>query len=174
MEQPGLSNLARSSLPWLFASLLCLGGCVYQPLYGTGGVSGEYGATLSQIWVEEEDTRVGQQVRNHLIFLLQGGRDDVSARYLARLRVLETSREFAAVEGVRDDTAGSVTVAVSYDLFDRESKTVVAEGRRVANATYDRTPQNFANNRAFRDAQDRAAKEAAEKLRLAFAADLSE
>lgn len=165
-----ISRAIRASL---IAGLALLGGCVYQPLYGNNELSGQYGAALSQVWVEEAESRVGQQVRNHLIFLLQGGRDDAGARYLARLRVLETSREFAAVEGVRDDTAGSVTVIVSYNLFDRDSETTVAEGRRVANATYDRTPQNFANSRAFRDAQERAAREAAEKLRLAFAADLS-
>jgi LPS-assembly lipoprotein len=173
-ENTGLSKFRSSIRVSLVSGLVFLGGCVYQPLYGGDELSGEYGASLSQIWVDDAETRVGQEVRNHLIFLLQGGRDDVNARYLARLRVLETSREFAAVEGVRDDTAGTVTVFVSYDLLDRNSNTVVAEGRRVANATYDRTSQNFANNRAVRDAQARAAKAAAEKLRLAFAADLSQ
>lgn len=158
----------------LIVTLAALCGCVYQPLYGDGlPGQGSYGVALSQVWVEEAESRVGQQVRNHLIFLLQGGRDDPQTRYLAKLRVLDINRRFAAVEGVRDQTAGSVTVTVSYDLIDREGNIIVAEGHRVARATFDRTGQSFANSRALRDAENRAAHEAAEELRLAFAADLS-
>ncbi|MGI9401562.1 MAG: LPS assembly lipoprotein LptE [Rhizobiaceae bacterium] len=141
--------------------------CVYQPLYGT-----TEGDELAQIWVEDVDTRTAQQLRNHLIFLLQGGQDNPEAKYIARLRVVDSYREFAAIKNVRDDSAGSVTVSVSYDLIETENNTRVAAGNRVAIASYDRTQQSFANSRARRDAQNRAAKEAAEKLKLAFAADL--
>lgn len=153
-------------------ALFLVSGCVYQPMYGMG-TAGHGGDGLSQIWVDEVDDRVGQQVRNHLIFLLQHGRDDPSVPYLAKLRILDVNRRFAAVKGIRDQTAGSVTVTVSYDIIDRKTYQIVAEGRRVATAAYDRTSQSFANNRAVRDAENRAARQAAEKLRLAFAAELS-
>ena len=156
----------------LLSILLVVAGCVYRPLYGSGGVEAGSGDVLSQIWVEEVDTRTAQQLRNHLIFLLQGGRDNPETRYLARLRVVDSSRQFAAVKNLRYDTAGSVTVSVSYDLIDTNGNVRVAGGSRVATASYDRTGQSFANSRALRDAQNRAAREAAEKLRLAFAADL--
>lgn len=162
----------RTRVPFLPGVLLAISlvvsGCVYQPLYGSSGADD----VLSQIWVEEVDTRTAQQLRNHLIFLLQGGRDNRETRYLARLRVVDSSRQFAAVKNLRYDTAGSVTVSVSYDLIDTNGNVRVAGGSRVATASFDRTGQSFANSRALRDAQNRAAREAAEKLRLAFAADL--
>ncbi len=165
-----VSKLRRIGLKSLFLGgvLLVAASCVYRPLYG-----GADGDALSQIYVEDVETRTAQQLRNHLIFLLQGGRDNPETKYVARLRVVDSYREFAAVKNVRDDTAGSVTVSVSYDLIDTENNTRVAGGNRVAVASYDRTQQSFANNRARRDAENRAAKEAAEKLKLAFAADLS-
>jgi LPS-assembly lipoprotein len=156
----------------LLAAVIVLAGCVYRPLYGSVAADGGADDVLSQIWVEEVDTRTAQQLRNHLIFLLQGGRDNHNARYLAKLRVVDSSREFAAVKNLRYDTAGSVTINVSYDLIDTSGNVRVAGGSRVATASFDRTGQSFANSRALRDAQNRAAKEAAEKLRLAFAADL--
>lgn len=164
-----VNRIRRAGLKGLFLTgvLLFAASCVYRPLYG-----GAEGDALSQIWVEDVDTRTAQQMRNHLIFLLQGGRDNGETKYLARLRVVDSYREFAAVKNVRDDTAGSVTVSVSYDLIDTENNTRVAGGNRIAIAFYDRTQQSFANNRARRDAENRAAKEVAEKLKLAFAADL--
>ena len=55
------------------AGLLLLGaltGCQVRPLYSTGGNTE---AVLSSIGISEADTRVEQQVRNNLIFLLAGG-----------------------------------------------------------------------------------------------------
>jgi LPS-assembly lipoprotein len=168
------STLSRLCL--LAGLLLLPGGCVFQPLHGSG--AGEYaslpgGQALSNIYVSEVDTRVAQQVRNELIFLLQGGPSNTKARYRVDLRIVDTNRRFAAVENVRDRTAGSVTVSARYDLVDTADLTNIASGTRVATASYDRTPQSFANQRAVRDAENRAAQAVAEKLRLALAAELT-
>ncbi len=151
-----------------------LAGCTWEPLYGSAGISdpSAAGSTLSQVSVSQVDTRVGQQLRNHLIFLLHGGRDPLETRYEARIRVSATGNEYAAVRNIRDFTAGAVTVTVSYDLIDTTTNSRVNGGSRVATAPYDRTTQNFANSRALRDAENRAARDAAEQLRLALAADL--
>ena len=158
----------------LLMTALLLGGCTWQPLYSTSGRAdtGLASSALSQVSVTQVDTRVGQQVRNHLIFLLQGGRDAKATRYRLQLRVSDIRNEYAAVENIRDFTAGSITVTASYDLIDTTTNTRVAGASRVATATYDRTGQSFANERASRDAENRAAREAAEQLRLAIAADL--
>jgi LPS-assembly lipoprotein len=151
-----------------------LAGCNWQPLHGasnyTDAATG--GAALSQVTVSDVDSRVGQQLRNHLLFLLHGGRDPVESRYEARIRVSSSNTEYAAVRNIRDFTAGAVTVTVSYDLIDKTTLSRVAGGSRIASAPYDRTAQNFANSRAVRDAENRAAREAAEQLRMALAADL--
>lgn len=164
-------SLIRSSV--LTFALLAISGCTFQPLYGSADYSNGQGSyALSQVSVANVDTRVGQQVRNHLIFLLQGGRDNNETRYLVRLRVVSNDQRFTSVQRVRDRTAGNVTVRVSYELRDKFTYTRIADGNRVAVASYDRTEQSFANSRAVRDAENRAAKEAAEQVRLALAADL--
>ena len=158
----------------LIGSALMLGACTWQPLYSTSGRAdtGMASSPLSQVSVAPVETRVGQQVRNHLIFLMQGGRDARETRYRLQMRVASIRNEYAAVENIRDFTAGSITVTASYDLIDTTTNTRVSGNSRVATATYDRTSQSFANDRAARDAENRAAREAAEQLRLAIAADL--
>jgi LPS-assembly lipoprotein len=151
-----------------------IAGCTWQPLYGDTAYSSSVvpDPVLSQVYVSDVNTRVGQQVRNHLIFLLQGGKDNADTRYELKIRVRDIDNRYAAVRNVRDFTAGQVNVTVSYDLIDKTNMQRVAGGSRVAFAPYDRTPMDFANSRAQRDAENRAAKEVAEQLRLAIAADL--
>jgi LPS-assembly lipoprotein len=155
------------------AALLGIAGCTWQPLYSSGNSGPALAdSPLAQVSVGPVESRPAQQVRNHLIFLLQGGRDQAETRYRLQLRISTTGNVFAAVEGIRDFTAGSITITASYDLIDSTTNTRVAGGSRFATATYDRTSQSFANNRAARDAENRAARELAEELRLAIAADL--
>ena len=164
-------GLTKGLFAVLFAGLV-LSGCQFQPLYGSGDVSGDATYGLSYVGVDEVNTRVGQQVRNHLIFLLSGGSSPIEPKYQAKLRVKSLNRTLANVQASEDRTAGSVEVTVSYDLLDAKSYKQVAAGTRRGIAAYDRTRQNFANARAQRDAENRAAREVAEALRLAIAADL--
>jgi len=128
---------------------------------------------LASVGVSHVDSRVAQQVRNHLLFLLNGGGPSVEKTHEARIRVTWTNKLLAQIPTVQDSTSGTVTVTVSYDLVENASGDVIQSGQRQAVASYDRTGQVFANNRAERDAENRAAKEAAEALRLAIASDLN-
>ncbi len=161
------------------STLLCLvatmglASCTFQPLYAPGTtVNGEASATLSQISVAEVTTRTGQQVRNHLLFLLHGGNEYPGARYQARLVISAFKRNHSAQASIADTTAGFVTVTVSYNIVDTTTKKSIAIGSRKASASYDKTTQSFSTLRAIRDAENRAGKDVAEQLRLAFAAHL--
>ena len=176
------SDMKRKPAQERLAGLLVLAvaatvsACTWQPLYGTGNYTSKQtpgGYALQQVHVAEVSTRPAQQIRNHLIFLLQGGKDNPDVPYLVKLRVGRTGENVAAVKDIRDFTAGIVTFTVSYDLFEKATMNRVATGTRSATATYDRTSQNFANERAVRDAENRAALDAAEQLRMAIAADLA-
>jgi LPS-assembly lipoprotein len=70
-----------------------------------------------------------------------------------------------------EPTAAIETVRASYTLTD-SSGTVVATGKRQFMASYDVPRQEFAAVRARIDAENRAARELAELLRLALAHDL--
>lgn len=150
-----------------------LSACQFQPLHGSGGATGTSGG-LSTVSVSQVDSRVGQQVRNHLLFLLNGGFGGAEKTHEARIRVSWDNRQLAAIPNqVNDTTAGVITVTVSYDLISLADGKAIASGTRKTTASYDRTGQVFANKRAERDAENRAAKAAAESLRLAIASDLS-
>ncbi len=168
---PSPVRILRAAL--LGAALLALPACQYQPLYGPNSYASQSAETLSLIGVSDVETRVAQQVRNHLIFLLQGGAAAPQPTYDLKLRVVDNGRLQAAAADVGDTTAGVVTVTASYDLYDLATRTRIANGTRVASASYDRTGQSFANSRAVRDAENRAAREVAEQIRLALAADIS-
>ncbi len=154
--------------------VLILSACQFQPLHGNNSVVS--GSTdLSAVEVSQVNTRVAQQLRNHLVFLMTGGFPSDQKTYEAKLRVTWINNQLAAISDptVQDTTAGTVTVTAGYDLIDLSTGKTVATGSRVASASYDRTGQVFANERAVRDAENRAAKEAAEALRLAIASDLA-
>ena len=169
-----LNPLASNPLKALgFSLLLILGGCQFQPLYADRSGTIQSGPNLSSVSVSQVNTRVAQQVRNHLIFLMHGGAPSVEKTHEARIRVSWSNKQLASIQGVQDSTSGRVTVTASYSLIELATGTAVSFGKRRAFASYDRTGQVFANERAERDAENRAAKEAAEALRLAIAADLS-
>ncbi|MAZ17580.1 MAG: hypothetical protein CL535_14790 [Ahrensia sp.] len=157
------------------SSLLTVG-CTVQPLYtptASTGVSSP--ATLAAIHIPEVKDRVGQQLRNHLIFLLNGGSGQpANADYELELNVSTSSTKLLTINPTNEDepTAEKVTVTTKYKLVRVSDDTVVSERRVLATASYDVSGQEFANIRAERDAENRAARDAAERLRAVIAADL--
>ena len=105
------AHLAITALAGLLAA-----GCTIQPLYAPpGGTSLSAPAPLASIAIAEVDTRVGQQVRNHLIFLLAGGAGEpASAVYELKLTVRSSSKSALLVQTKTDNepTAEKVTVTV--------------------------------------------------------------
>ena len=164
-------------LKFLVLGLLAfaLSACQFRPLYGNNSESGSLqgDVNLSAVSVSQVDSRVAQQVRNHLVFLLDGGFPNPEKTHEARIRVTWNNRLLASIQGVQDSTSGTITVTASYDLIELSTGKAVASGSRQAISSYDRTGQVFANERAERDAENRAAKATAESLRLAIASDLS-
>lgn len=154
--------------------------CQFQPLYNSdSGTIGAQNLALSRMSVAQVDTRAAQQVRNHLIFLLSGGASPVDPSHEVRLRVNSNADVLAGAISESDtgiqkgNTAGRVSVNVSYEIYDFASKQIVHRGSRGASAAFDRNNQAFAAERAIRDAENRAAREAAEQLRLAISSDLN-
>lgn len=157
----------------ILALLFGLSACQFQPLHGTQATNQLTARGLSGIGVSSVNSRVAQQVRNHLLFLFNGGDELVEKTHEVRLRVSWNNRQVALIQQVEDSTSAVVTVITSYEIVNLADGKTVASGKRVAEAPYDRTGQVFANERAERDAENRAAKEVAESIRLAVAADLN-
>ncbi len=157
------------------SSLLAVG-CTVQPLYTptvSQGVSSP--VMLAPIHVAEVKDRVGQQLRNHLIFLINGGSGQpANADYELELKVSTASTELLTINptDVDEPTAEKVTVTTDYKLVRISDDTVISARRVMVTASYDVSGQEFANIRAERDAENRAARDSAERLRALVAADL--
>jgi LPS-assembly lipoprotein len=163
------------------AALGGVSGCTVRPLYSSAPASPRattsIATELSSIAIKPVKTRQAQEVRNHLIFLLQGGAAASSSpAYTLDLRVVSRNEVAATVQVTTVDeepTASTVTMIGSYTLTDTETGDVVAKGSRQIASSYDVPRQEFAALRARRDAENRSARELAELLRLAIAQDIA-
>jgi LPS-assembly lipoprotein len=172
--------LRRATLCGLVASAALVSACTVRPLYSnaplTAGSTVGAAAELASISIKPVKTRYAQQVRNNLIFGLgQGAGEPASPLYTLDLGVSELVESAALVQIQTDEdepTAGTVTLTANYVLTDAKTGTVIATGKRSVPSSFDKPTQEYASYRAQLDAENRAARELAELLRLSVAQDL--
>jgi LPS-assembly lipoprotein len=165
--------------PALIASLLAglaalaLAGCGFQPLYG-GTTAG--GARLSEVMKGVDVTpipgRVGQKLRNELIFTNTGGAAAGPTRY--RLNITIKERVIDQLVQITGDATGQVyQLEAAFKLIDSATGAVIYQGKAIARAPYNRFQEIFANVRARYDAENRAARTVSESIMTQVAAHLS-
>ncbi len=170
-----------AALSSLIAAGVLLSACTVRPLYSSAPLSAgsDVGAAaeLASIAIKPAKSRYAQQVRNNLIFAFTGGGNQtVTPAYSLDLGVTERIQSAALIQvNTNEDTptAGTVTLTSAYTLTDVKTGRKVASGKRSISSSFDRPLQEFAAYRAQRDAEDRAARELADLLRLAIAQDLA-
>lgn len=163
------------------AALALVSACTVRPLYSNQPLSPgsqlSASAELSSIGIKPVSTRYAQQVRNNLIFAFgQGSGEPASPAYTLDLGISELVESAAIVQvQTQEDepTAGTVTLTANYVLRDTATNTVIAVGKRSIPSSFDRPRQEFAAYRAQIDAENRAARELADLLRLSIAQDLA-
>ena len=170
------SRNSTISETWKVLGLLVLagtlGGC-FQPMYGQStlfGAGSKLRDELRQVEILEIDGRVGQEIRNDLIFELTGGQGNpVGAPY--KLAMTITSGAQTPLVDVTSGRATSetVTLDVTYRVLDVSNDKVVVSEKAIARISIDRSQQRYAGMRAVRDAQNRAAKLVAEQIRSRLA-----
>lgn len=172
-----------AALTVALAALAGVAGCTVQPLYGdttsaigTQGPAGTASARLASVEVKPATDRVGQEVRNHLVFLLGGGGGQpANPAYVLDLDTRATRSRAATIETrstLLEPTSGLVTVRGKYRLTEAGTGRLISAGLRSTQASFDIPVQEYAALRAERDAQNRAARELAELLRLVVAQEL--
>lgn len=146
------------------AVALTLSGCGFSPLYAQRGVT----PGLAAIEVEAPQTRTGYLLREEL--------DDVFARDRSRPAAYRLSLQIdedRRARGLRVDD-----VATRYEVFVRAdyvltpvggAVTPLTQGRAEVTVTYDSADQPYAGVAAQTDAQERAAAQAAQRIRLDLA-----
>lgn len=175
----GTGRLVRAA--GLAALLSAVAGCTVTPLYGTSTASissqeDGVAAQLASVEITQATDRVGQELRNHLIFLLAGGRGE-PANPAYRLQLATTAHvsrgpSISVSEVTLEPSSGFLALRSDYTLLEMGTGRVISAGTRAVQAPFDNPGQNFAAQRAVRDAENRAARELAEVLRLVLAQEL--
>lgn len=148
-----------------------LSACQVRPLYDT---EGQTAARLGSISFSEAQNRVEQVVRNRLIFLTSGGAGEAeSAEYDVKLQVTSSVAKVLLIDSSDTARAAKVTVSGTYSIVRNKDQQVLKSGNRSGTALVDYSSQEFANQRAVRDAENRAANELAELIRADIATALS-
>lgn len=152
---------------------LILSACGFRPLYGNGGL-GANAPQLSSVYVEPVSERVGYELRNNLLDLLNSGPPQSS---LYRVKLYLAEREDPVVVQTNTSiTRYNYTLSAHYELMPRGGTMPVKAGDLIAFAAYNvaAAPFLFASASAQRDARNRAAVEIAERLRTELAIYLRE
>jgi LPS-assembly lipoprotein len=153
------------------AATLC--GCIFQPMYAQTplfGTGPSLRDALRDVEVADIRGRIGNEIRNDLIFeLTGGGGNPVGAPYRLTLvaNLSSTTPIIDAASGRPE--AESVAFDVTYKLQDIAADRIVLTEKALARVSIDRSQQRFARVRAIRDAENRAAKVVAEQIRSRIA-----
>ena len=152
------------------AAVAALAACTVQPVYGPGP-SGmpSAPAILSRIAIDPAGDRVGQVVRDKLIFALTGGGRGGDPLYQMHLTTT-VSEAGLGLNHIDSAPTYAVTVTVTYEVSKIGSNQILIRSTSHGTASFDRVNQAFANVRAEIDAQDRAATVAADDIRIRLAA----
>ena len=154
--------LSRLALIAASVGALALGGCGFTPLYAAPGVSG-----LTAIEVHAPHGRTA--------YLLSQDLDSVFARDrssppIYRLDFTVAERRYP--RGLRIDNVANLYethVTVSYQLIDIATGRLVKAGVEPIQVVYDVADQPYAGIAAQQNSQERAANEAAERIRTDLA-----
>jgi LPS-assembly lipoprotein len=150
----------------VISALLLLGGCGFHPLYG--GMNSDMKETLASIYVEPVPERIGYELRNTMIDLLDGPGTPGGASYRLKLGLTQTTQGIA-LQNDATITRYNDTLTVTYELLDTAGH-VVTKGAETGLSAYNVLPSspsaNYGTLIAQQDADKRAAQDIANRIRF--------
>ena len=151
---------------------ITLAGCGIQPLYGTTAGGSRLAAAMAGVDITPIPGRVGQRVRNELIFENTGGSGQTGTTYKLDIVIKESlTNELVKISG--DAKSQVYELDATFKLISNDGR-VVLEGKATSRAPYERFETIFSNVRARYDAENRAARTVAESIKVRIAAYLSQ
>jgi LPS-assembly lipoprotein len=149
-----------------------LAGCGFQPMYAETSTGAQLDDVMRTVSVAKIPGRVGQRIRNELIFATTGGGYRGAAEYRLEIAIRESVQDtFVARTGEAEGRAYILTAA--FKLIDVEDSKVLVSGKSIGRAGYDNLDSTFADIRARRDAENRAATTVADDIQTRVAMTLS-
>jgi LPS-assembly lipoprotein len=151
---------------------MLLSGCGFHPLYG--GMNADMRGKLSSIYVEPVPERLGYELRNTMIDLLDGPGTSSGATYRLKL-ALSQSTQGIALQNDATITRYNDTLTVTYELSDMAGH-IVTKGTETGLSAYNVLPTgptialspqaNYGTLAAQQDADKRAAQDIAQRIRF--------
>lgn len=171
------ARLARAVAAMALAASVA--GCL-QPLYGArapGGGSAvrDAMAAVDVLQIEApkgtSEARIAVELRNALVFELTGGGGAATPTHSLKMRLL-TTRQTIIVDITSGRSEAVITgLDVGYSLIETATGKIIFTDKTFARVSSDvpGQQQRFAQIRAYREAEDRAAKVIAEQIRTRLA-----
>jgi LPS-assembly lipoprotein len=173
-----MSKFARiACVTSLIAVPMLLSSCQVRPLYAESTGATAKMATVGfsdAVAADGPQRRVGQEVRNQLIFIAgHGAGEPTNPQYMVSLNVSSGTGGVLYLASSDTSQAGRTTVTTSYVIKRVSDGKVIKAGNRSMVSLVDFPTQEFAKQRAIRDAEDQAAREVAQFVGADIAAALS-
>ncbi len=149
-----------------------LGACGFRPLHADLDGTGQPSEKLAMVQIAPIPGRVGQQLRNELVFKATGGGQAPPPEYRLNIAIRERVTS-TIVERSGDALRQVYNIDAKFTLTRMSDKIVVMKGSSFARAGFERFDSIFSNVRARFDAENRAAKTVAEDLRARLSAFLA-
>ncbi|MGA8903354.1 LPS assembly lipoprotein LptE [Bradyrhizobium sp.] len=161
------------------AALAALTAGCFQPMYaehadGTPGLREKLlGVDLPPISFpnSSREARLGVEIRNALAFKLYGNATGTSPTHRLEIRFQTTRSSLMTDVNTGLPTSENYGINAQFNLIDNATNKSVMTGTTASRVTYDipGSYQRFARARAFRDAEDRACQEIAERIQTRLA-----
>ena len=173
-----LEKTARCSARLLFAAAVAVGlSACFRPLYGPTATGEPLKDVLAAVDVQKVATKpnrehIGHHLRSELIFGLDGSGEPPPKRYKLTLAVRDGLSSPIVDAATGRAVSAILNLDVDYALTNLDGTQTFTRGTATASATYERTAQRFADVRAARDAEIRAARLLADQIKVRLAAAL--
>jgi len=144
----------------------------FRPLNGTALGGANASEKMAQVDIAPIPGRVGQRIRNELIFQTTGGGNPAPPAYRLEIAVRESATS-TLIRADGDAQSQVYSLDASFQLVRISDKAVVLKGKSFGQAAFERFTSIYANIRAKKDAEDRAARTVGEELKSRLAAYLA-
>lgn len=142
-----------------------LAGCGFRPLYAVGTTPDGMSSYFGQVYVDPIPGRQGVHLRNQLLDAMTPDGTPSNAAYNLNVQLTD-QKEGLAIQENTQITRYNYNLTAKYELRDAVSNEVLDKGVARAIAAYNVVDSQFGTQSAERDAQERAAREVGEDIRL--------
>ncbi|MGH6878457.1 MAG: LPS assembly lipoprotein LptE [Rhizomicrobium sp.] len=141
-------------------------GCGFHPLFARSGAGAAGQQAFNSIYVDPiAAERAGYELRDSLIDLLEGTSRQQNAVYRLKVAVKQTV-EGTAVETNGDITRYTYTMVADYELSNIHTGASITKGLETSVEGYDVVASPYATLVAQQDAQNSAAHDIADRIRI--------